>query len=62
MLCYGAMMSLAIGLNLLPVFLTTISRTYGGAGGLTHSLIPKSTGSLRQALWMWLAGFFAESA
>ena len=35
-LCYAAMMSLAIGLNLLPVFLTTISRTYGGAGGLTH--------------------------
>jgi MFS family permease len=36
LLCYGAMMSLAIGLNLLPVFLTTISRTYGGAEGLTQ--------------------------
>jgi fucose permease len=34
-LCYGAMMALAIGLNLLPVFLTTLSRTYGGADGLT---------------------------
>jgi fucose permease len=34
-LCYGAMMALAIGLNLLPVFLTTLSRTYGGAEGLT---------------------------
>jgi len=34
-LCYGAMMSLAIGLNLLPVFLTTLSATYGGADGLT---------------------------
>lgn len=34
-LCYGAMMSLAIGLNLLPVFLTTLSTTYGGATGLT---------------------------
>ena len=34
-LCYGAMMSLAIGLNLLPVFLTTLSTTYGGAAGLT---------------------------
>ncbi|HEY8991133.1 MAG TPA: MFS transporter [Luteolibacter sp.] len=34
-LCYGAMMSLAIGLNLLPVFLTTLSTTYGGADGLT---------------------------
>ncbi len=35
LLCYGAMMSLAIGLNLLPVFLTTLSETYGGATGLT---------------------------
>lgn len=35
LLCYGAMMSLSIGLNLLPVFLTTLSKTYGGAGGLT---------------------------
>lgn len=35
-LCYLAMMSLAIGLNLLPVFLTTLSATYGGAGGLTQ--------------------------
>jgi fucose permease len=35
LLCYGAMMSLAIGLNLLPVFLTTLSTTYGGAAGLT---------------------------
>lgn len=34
-LCYGAMMSLAIGLNLLPVFLTTLSRTYGGEAGLS---------------------------
>ena len=36
LLCYGAMMCIAIGLNLLPVFLTTISRTFGGAGGLTQ--------------------------
>lgn len=35
-LCYGAMMSIATGLNLLPVFLTTISRAYGGASGLTQ--------------------------
>ncbi|MCF7689309.1 MAG: MFS transporter [Cephaloticoccus sp.] len=34
-LCYLAMMSLSIGLNLLPVFLTTLSATYGGADGLT---------------------------
>ena len=36
LLCYGAMMSLAIGINLLPVYLTTISRTFGGPGGLTQ--------------------------
>ncbi len=29
------MMSLSIGINLLPVFLTTLSTTYGGAAGLT---------------------------
>ena len=32
---WGAMMGLAIGLNLLPVFLTTLSETYGGTDGLT---------------------------
>lgn len=35
-LCYGAMMSLSIGLNLVPVFLTTLSATFGGAAGLTN--------------------------
>jgi fucose permease len=35
-LCYGAMMGLAIGLNLLPVFLTTLSGLYGGAAGLSQ--------------------------
>jgi len=35
LLCYGAMMSLAIGLNLLPVFLTTLSTMYGGSTGLS---------------------------
>lgn len=35
LLCYGAMMSLSIGINLLPVFLTTLSTTYGGEAGLT---------------------------
>jgi fucose permease len=34
-LCYGSMMALAIGLNLLPVFLTSISATYGGEAGLS---------------------------
>ncbi len=35
-LCYAAMMSLSIGLNLLPVFLTALSVQYGGAAGLTQ--------------------------
>ena len=35
-LCYGAMMSLSIGMNLLPVFLTSIGATYGGAAGLSQ--------------------------
>ncbi len=34
LLCYGAMMALAIGLNLLPVFLTHLSERFGGASGL----------------------------
>jgi len=34
-LCFAAMMSLAIGLNLLPVFLTSIRDTFGGPAGLT---------------------------
>ncbi|HEY0947542.1 MAG TPA: MFS transporter [Opitutaceae bacterium] len=36
LLCYGAMMSLAIGINLLPVFLTTLSATFGGPRGLSQ--------------------------
>jgi fucose permease len=35
-LCYGAMMSLSIGLNLLPVFLTSLSKMYGGPTGLSQ--------------------------
>ncbi len=35
-LCYAGMMSLSLGLNLLPVFLTTLSATYGGVDGLTQ--------------------------
>lgn len=34
-LCYAAMMSLSVGINLLPVFLTTLSLIYGGQEGLT---------------------------
>src|SRR5580704_5563657 len=35
-LCYGAMMSLAIGVNLLPVFLTSFSASFGGSQGLSQ--------------------------
>lgn len=35
-LCNAAMMSLSLGLNLLPVFLTALSAQYGGAAGLTQ--------------------------
>ncbi|MBN2325594.1 MAG: MFS transporter [Candidatus Omnitrophica bacterium] len=35
LLCCGAMMCLAIGVNLPPVFLTTFSETFGGAEGLS---------------------------
>lgn len=31
-LCYGAMMALAIGINLLPVFLTDLATSFGAAG------------------------------
>jgi hypothetical protein len=35
-LSHGAMASLSIGLNLLPVFLTTLASEYGGKTGLTQ--------------------------
>lgn len=35
-LCYGAMISLSIGLNLLPVFLTTLANAFSGTPGLDH--------------------------
>jgi fucose permease len=35
-LCYAAMMALSIGINLLPVYLTTISAAFGGTAGLTQ--------------------------
>lgn len=34
-LCNGAMVCLAIGINILPVFLTTLGEMFGGADGLT---------------------------
>jgi len=34
-LCYGGMMCLAVAGNLLPVYLTTFSETFGGVKGLT---------------------------
>ncbi len=44
LLCYGAMMSLAIGINLLPVFLTTLSSIYGGVSGLTQEQLGRLGG------------------
>ncbi|MDX2226682.1 MAG: MFS transporter, partial [Verrucomicrobiae bacterium] len=38
-LCYAAMMALSIGINLLPVFLTTLSVHFGGPSGLTHEAL-----------------------
>jgi len=44
-LCYLAMMCLSIGLNLLPVFLTTLSTTYGGEAGLSQAALGRLTAS-----------------
>jgi MFS family permease len=35
-LCYGAMMSLAIGVNLLPIFLTSLSGSFAGSDPLSQ--------------------------
>lgn len=43
-LCYGAMMALAIGLNLLPVFLTTLGATLGGPEGLSAEALGRLGG------------------
>ncbi|MBA3846853.1 MAG: MFS transporter, partial [Planctomycetes bacterium] len=43
-LCYGAMMSLAIAINLLPVFLTTLDSEFGGAAGLTQEQLGRLGG------------------
>jgi MFS family permease len=39
LLCYAAMMVLSIGLNLLPVFLTTLSLRFGGIAGLSNEAL-----------------------
>lgn len=44
LLCYGAMMSLSIGMNLLPVFLTTLSEMYGGPTGLSQEQLGRLGG------------------
>jgi fucose permease len=38
-LCYAAMATLAIGINMLPVFLTNLSTTYGGEEGLSREAL-----------------------
>ncbi len=42
--CYAGMMCLAIAINLLPVFLTTLSREVGGEQGLTHEQLGRLAG------------------
>ena len=61
-LCYGAMMALAIGLNLLPVFLTTLSRLYGGVEGLSQEQLGR-LGALAFAglvMGIFVTGPFAD--
>lgn len=36
LVCYGSMTCLAIGVNLVPVYLTTFSEAFGGSAGLTE--------------------------
>jgi MFS family permease len=43
-LCHGAMMTIALGLNLLPVYLTTLSHTFGGERGLTEEQLGRLGG------------------
>jgi fucose permease len=43
---YAAMACLAIGLNLVPVFLTTLSADLGGSGGLTNEQLGRIGGTI----------------
>lgn len=45
-LCFAGMMSLAIGLNLLPVFLVSIRDTFGGSPGLTGEELGRLGGAM----------------
>ena len=62
LLCYGAMMSLAIGLNLLPVFLTSLSATFGGSAGLTQEQLGRlgATGFTGLVLGILVTGPLAD--
>lgn len=54
MLCYGAMMSLAIGVNLLPIFLVTIQHSFPGADG--SGLSQEQLGRIGAVTFMGLVG------
>ncbi len=57
-LSYAAMMALSIGVNLMPVFLTSISLNFGGRDGLTNEAL----GSIGAALFAGLvAGILIAS-
>jgi MFS family permease len=44
LVCHAGMMCLAIAINLLPVFLTTLSQEMGGGQGLTHEQLGRLAG------------------
>ncbi len=61
-LSYGSMMALAIGINLLPVYLTVLSATYGGAEGLSQERLGRLGASAfgGLVLGILLTGPFAD--
>lgn len=63
-LCHGAMTTLALGLNLLPVFLVRIGRDLGGAKGLTGEELGRLGAMIFFGLvaGILVAGAFADRA
>jgi MFS family permease len=61
-LCYAAMISLSIGLNLLPVFLTTLAVDFGGVSGLTQEQLGRlgAMGFIGLVIGIFLTGPLAD--
>ncbi len=53
-LCYGAMMSLAIGVNLLPIFLVSVQSSFPGPNG--HGLTQEQLGQIGSVAFIGLTG------